>query len=264
MSQPALVHHEEPKAGGIGCGVLGRAPILSVIAFAALGIGLGIGLSAWDPEDADTKSTLLKWIGLIGDLFIRALKCTVLPLVFVNVAISVVDMMMVGRASSVGVKTIVLYTMTTLIASTIGLISILAFKGFFKVGEFDEGSTAYISLGCTTEGSLLMENATDGSIMCMPDGNASSPYSQFEIIDLTASLARADGGGFAQLSMSDTIYEGVFIKLIPDNIFYALVDGNFAAVSLSTSGAKPIQRCRLWCPNSIYLTTQLLRPWMCR
>lgn len=40
-------------------------------------------------------------------MFIRALKAIVLPLVFVNVLISVVDMMSLGRASSVGWVSIV-------------------------------------------------------------------------------------------------------------------------------------------------------------
>ena len=76
-----------------GCGILGRYPVLAVLTFAVIGIGMGVGFSFWEPEDPDTKSKLLKWLGLIGDLFIRALKCVVLPLVFINVVISIMDMM---------------------------------------------------------------------------------------------------------------------------------------------------------------------------
>lgn len=65
----------------IGCGILGRNPVLAVMAFAFLGMGIGIGLSFWEPDDMETKDKVLQWIGLIGDLFIRALKCVVLPLV---------------------------------------------------------------------------------------------------------------------------------------------------------------------------------------
>ena len=224
---------EPPQRQSLGCGILGRYPIISVVSFAMVGIGAGIGLSAWDPENEETKDNLLKWIGLLGDLFIRALKAVVLPLVFVNVAVSIVDMMVMGRASSVGGKTVLLYIMTTLIASTIGLLSILAFQGLFEEGEFDGDNTAFVQFACTEEGSLLMEDEVDGTVSCMASANASSPFAQFEIIDLSASLARADGGGFTELSMSDTIYEGVFMKLITDNITYSFVDGNFAAVSLA-------------------------------
>mmetsp|Transcript_1577 Transcript_1577/g.2242 ORF Transcript_1577/g.2242 Transcript_1577/m.2242 type:complete len:516 (+) Transcript_1577:66-1613(+) len=219
----------EPQQGGIGCGILGRNPIISVITFAAMGVAVGIGLSEWEPDNEEVKMNTLKWIGLFGDLFIRALKAVVLPLVFVNVAVSIVDMMMMGRASNVGVKTIALYTLTTFLASTIGLISILIFKGQFEEGDFEEPSKAFISLGCTEAGSLLTESEVDGSLMCTPDANATSPYAAFEILDLTASLATNEGG-LADLTMSETIYDGVFLKLITSNIFYDFVDGNFAAV----------------------------------
>ena len=62
---------DDPLAG---CGILGRYPIISVITFAVVGICIGIGLSAWDPDDGDTKDVVIKWLGLVGDLFIRALS----------------------------------------------------------------------------------------------------------------------------------------------------------------------------------------------
>jgi len=60
-----------------GCGILGRYPILSVLFFAAAGIGLGIGLAAWEPDDSNNKDVLIKWLGLVGDMFVRSLsKCS--------------------------------------------------------------------------------------------------------------------------------------------------------------------------------------------
>ena len=77
-----------------------------MLIFAIVGVAIGIGLSTWEPDDPQDKETTVKWLGLIGDMFIRALKAVVLPLVFVNVILSMVDMMSVGRASAVGGKTI--------------------------------------------------------------------------------------------------------------------------------------------------------------
>eukprot|EP00934_Nitzschia_sp_Nitz4_P005054 Nitzschia sp. Nitz4//scaffold539_size5834//2416//4052//NITZ4_009200-RA/size5834-augustus-gene-0.14-mRNA-1//1//CDS//3329554135//5044//frame0 len=227
MDQP----EENNESATLGCGILGRNPILAVIAFASMGIGVGIGFSSWEPDDPETKEIVLTWVGLFGDLFIRVLKAAVLPLVFVNVVISVVDMMMIGRASSVGVKTIVLYTITTVLASIVGLISIAMFKNSFDQGVFDEETIPLIQLGCTNEDALLMESADDGSLMCVDAANASSPFTQFEIIDVSAGLATS-GSSFSDLSISDTIYQGVFMKLVTDNILYSFVDGNFAAVVL--------------------------------
>lgn len=125
-----------PSASMPGCGILGRYPVLSVLVFAAAGLGLGLGLSFWNPEDSETKKVVIQWVGLIGDLFIRALKAVVLPLVFVNVVLSMIDMMSVGRASSVGGITIGLYFLTTLVASILGLISIICFQPLFDSGDF--------------------------------------------------------------------------------------------------------------------------------
>lgn len=103
------VHEDEENEEEIknifgGCGPMKDYPVMTVILCAAIGIGAGVGLSFWDPADPNTKAVTLQWIGLIGDMFIRALKCVVLPLVFVNVIISVVDMMSVGKASTIGGK----------------------------------------------------------------------------------------------------------------------------------------------------------------
>jgi hypothetical protein len=85
-----------------GCGILGHYPVAAVLIFAAVGISCDVGLSFWEPDDPETKDALLKWLGLIGDLFIPALKCVVLPLVFINMVISIREMMAVGKAGSIG------------------------------------------------------------------------------------------------------------------------------------------------------------------
>jgi Na+/H+-dicarboxylate symporter len=222
------VSDEEPvEMPPAGCGILGRYPVLGVLSFAAMGIGLGIGLANWEPDDPETKDIALKWIGLIGDMFIRALKAVVLPLVFINVSISVVDMISMGRASLIGWKVIGLYFCTTLVASVIGLVCILSFKGLFDQGYFEEGAVPQVSLGCNAEGSFLTQ-MTNGTLMCSDSG--SDEDISFFFNDLTNSLVQSSGGTRNDISLSDTIYDGVFTKLITSNIFYSFVDANFAAV----------------------------------
>jgi hypothetical protein len=160
-------------------------------------------------------------------MFIRALKAIVLPLVFVNVVISVVDMMSLGRASSVGWKTIGLYTLTTAIASVIGLIAIVMFKGKFEEGSFSEMDPAFVKLGCNADGQFLTE-MDDGSVSCSVSEDETNTY--FVIDDISGTFQRVSQGARNDISLSDTIYDGVFSKLITQNIFFSFVDSNFAAV----------------------------------
>ncbi|CAB9507186.1 Putative sodium-dependent excitatory amino acid transporter glt [Seminavis robusta] len=212
-----------------GCGVLGRYPVLSVLAFAAAGIGLGLGLSYWEPEDPQDKDTAIKWVGLIGDMFIRALKAVVLPLVFVNVVLSVLDMMAAGRASAVGWKTIGLYMLTTLCASILGLISILSFKGLFEEGEPEGASQSRVQLACSTEDGSYLSHAADGSVACSAN-HTDGMSNYFIITDVDNTFETTSSGPQDDISMSDTIYDGVFTKLVTSNIFASFVEANFAAV----------------------------------
>jgi len=220
--------HIDIETPTTGCGILGRYPILSVVAFASCGVALGVGLSVWDPDDDNAKTVTLQWVGLVGDMFIRSLKAIVLPLVFVNVLISVVDMMSLGRASSVGWKTIGLYTMTTLIASVIGLIAIVIFKNKFEAKVFVEDDPAFVKLGCNADGQYLTE-IDDGTVMCM-DESSGIGSTDFLIDDVSGTFQRVRQGARDDISLSDTIYDGVFTKLITSNIFESFVESNFAAV----------------------------------
>ncbi|CAB9518515.1 Putative sodium-dependent excitatory amino acid transporter glt [Seminavis robusta] len=242
------------------CGILGRYPIATLIAFASAGIATGIGLTFWEPEDVETKVNLIKWIGLVGDLFIRALKCLVLPLIFVSVTIAVLEMLAVGRAGSVGWKTreslaalpgtkitgateslhllsfrmnfdmktskVGLYMTTTVIASIIGIFSIILFQGTFSQGEFQPPAPPTVELGCNNEGMYLTE-ALDGSISCAAHNGTNS---QFYLEDITGSLVQSSSDDLEEKSMSDTLYEGVFTKIVTDNVFVSFAEANFAAV----------------------------------
>jgi len=241
-----------------GCGILGRYPVLSVLAFATVGISLGLGLSYWEPEDSTDKDTALKWIGLIGDMFIRALKAVVLPLVFVNVTLSVIDMMTVGRAGSVGWKTIGLYLLTTLLASILGLISIVSFQPLFDQGEFEVTSEQRVQLGCDAESDSYLSHGVNGSVVC--SANLTDDMSSYFVIsDIDNTFQTTSSGPKDDISMSDTVYEGVFEKLITSNIFASFVEANFAAVVLfaicfGAALARALQKKGISEAESIFVT----------
>lgn len=231
--------NESPKSSDSKKSFLGgtrdflvKYPVVVVLLGAIIGIAIGAGLSQWDTESTD-KDVTLKWIGLIGDLYLRSLKAIVLPLIFVSVVLAVMEMMTVGRASSVGWKTVVLYVTTTLVASVIAVIAIVIFKDLFKKGAVAEPDAVQITLGCLNQEGSLLSQLDNGSVQCIvPDGANEEPLDShmFVFTDVSGTLSQEQSGPEDEISLSDTIYEGIFEKLVTDNIFMSFNDGSFAAV----------------------------------
>ena len=233
----------------LGCGIFGKYPITALLGFVAFGLFVGIGLSYWRPEtpaEQVTKTMAIQWFGLFGVLFLRALKCIILPMVFVNVILAVLDMMRVGAAGGIGGKTVVLYVITTVMAGIIGVVMSLIFQRWYTEGtpHATGDGPASVQLGCTltedvdaTE-SYLVVNPITGMVQCestqdYTDEMMAHTYWNFN--DVNGTFA-TNTGNMAEVTLSDIIYDGVFMKLITDNIFKEFVDMNFAAIVTITGG----------------------------
>lgn len=92
-------------------------------------IGLAWGLSA---ESLGLLSFTQDWIKPFGDIFIRSLKLIAIPLVIVSLIDGVSNLSDVAKLSRLGGKTIALYFSTTVIAVTIGLVTV----NLVKPGKF--------------------------------------------------------------------------------------------------------------------------------
>jgi Na+/H+-dicarboxylate symporter len=115
-----------------------------------------------------------------------------------------------------------------MIASIIGLISILCFKGLFKTDITDSSTLARIQLGCDEPGSFLTHDIADGSVVC--SANVTETQSSFfQVTDYDGTFVHVSAGT-TELGLSDTIYEGVFGTLVTSNIFADFATANFASV----------------------------------
>jgi Na+/H+-dicarboxylate symporter len=120
------------------------------------------------------------------------------------------------------------FLFTTVVASIIGLISILCFKPLFKAEILESSSLARVQLGCVEPGSYLTHDAADGTVFC--SANMTETQSNFfEITDYDGTFVHSSAG-VSDLSLSDTIYEGVFGTLVTSNIFADFATANFASV----------------------------------
>ena len=206
-----------------------------IIVCAILGILLGVGLTYWNPEDTTSKETALLWIGLLGDLFLRALKCVILPLIFASITISVMDMLALGKAGSVVGHTIGLYILTTVCAALIGVLSSLAFSTKYDPLEQEDAAVvpAEMRLACSVDGAenptSFLTEMNDGSVMCA--AGDPTDESLFLMQDVNGYFVAAnEGSGITQMSISESLYEGLFMGLIGPNMVGLFYDNNFLGV----------------------------------
>lgn len=92
-----------------------------------IGMGLGIlwGLiSVWAKWEAFT----IDWIKPWGTIFLKLLKLIAVPLIFVSLVKGISSLTDITKLSRIGYKTIVIYLLTTVFATTVGLVMVNIIK----------------------------------------------------------------------------------------------------------------------------------------
>lgn len=194
-----------------------------VIIGAVLGLGLGVALLRLDLT-LEARS----WFSLPGELFIRALKCLVVPMVFVTLVVGMADLIRIGKASKIGWRSGVLFIFTSLVASMEGVFFALLFRS--GISKFKKPDPVYkqpiVAFKCAN-GNFMAMNETTQMMQCT--GNStSSAFSQLEIRDINGVL-QLKTTDVKILSFSDQL-QGLFRVLVPDNITQAFADGTLLSV----------------------------------
>jgi len=198
-----------------------------VIVAALLGLGVGVAMS-----DGRASPELISWIGLPGDLFIRALKCLVLPLIFVNIIIAVIDMLSIGNAAKIGGTTVVIYMLTTTVAAIEGTLCAYLFKGFFSEMPYDEPSgEALVTLDCTGVPGTILHSFPNGTVACIPESEVVNGSStEFKVNDINSVFVKSTSSINTEMSLSETMQEGIFKRFVPQNIVEDFLNGNFLGI----------------------------------
>jgi Na+/H+-dicarboxylate symporter len=96
--------------------------------------GIVVGLIA---VNVNGQQVVTDWVKPWGQLFIRLLQLVAVPLVFVSLVKGVIGMTDISRFSKMGLKTICIYMITTIIAILVGvtLVSVIKPGRFFDAGQ---------------------------------------------------------------------------------------------------------------------------------
>ncbi|OQS06732.1 hypothetical protein THRCLA_01240 [Thraustotheca clavata] len=197
-----------------------QKPTVRIFAGCVLGFGAGVILGR---NNASTE--LVSWIALPGTLFLRALTCIVMPLIFVNVFLSVVEMLAAGKATRAGLQTLGLFVLTTFFAVGTGLLFVGLFQNSFVVAKSSQNSKlstlSSVKIGCGN--TSLLHTFLNGTVSCLDETIVSGSTMQFTIANTSSTTT-------VKMSLSDTIQEQIFKAIVPDNIVAQFVAGNFIGI----------------------------------
>ena len=104
--------------------MLKKLPLWAKI-FIGMGLGILWGLiSVWTGWEEFTTNWVKPW----GNIFLKLLKLIAVPLIFVSLVKGISSLTDITKLSRIGYKTIVIYLITTVFATTVGLAMVNIFK----------------------------------------------------------------------------------------------------------------------------------------
>ncbi len=86
------------------------------------GIIFGLILSFLGGRDVSWIAAICDFMSFLGNVFIHLIRMVIVPLVFFSIVSSMAELKDLKRLRSIGLKTILLFTITTALAITIGLV----------------------------------------------------------------------------------------------------------------------------------------------
>ncbi|OQR99822.1 dicarboxylate/amino acid:cation (Na or H) symporter (DAACS) family protein [Thraustotheca clavata] len=201
----------------------GFSSSLAILICAIIGIGLGIGLGKTNPS-ADTQAL----VALPGNLFVRCLKCLIVPLVFCTMTVSVAEVIELKRTSLLTWRTAGLFFFTSFLSACQGMTLALVYRGVINHGieNIDTSNSSFPVVAFKCANGLFLHAGDDGSLACLDKTNATIA-NDFSLIDVNNALNLASAN--TTLSVTDQAIS-IVNQAVPDNIFSALSQGTLLSV----------------------------------
>ena len=191
--------------------------------FIAFVVGLGVGIILWF-SDIDI-TTYVTWVSPFGSIFVSMLKMIVVPVIFLSLIAGAASLP-TNEFGKIGIRVIVWYLITSLLAAVMG--SILAI--FFNPGG-SSSKEAWQILANTGEASRI-SNASNSSILDVFINMFQNPFQALAEGNFLAIIVFAIGFGLAIKIVHDTTKDsslktGIITLL---NVLNAAKEGIFKIV----------------------------------
>ncbi|TYZ62078.1 hypothetical protein PybrP1_005666 [[Pythium] brassicae (nom. inval.)] len=237
-------------SGGVGAAPLEvQLPRTSTSSMVAILAALVVGLVAgWVLNHYEVSESVTHWVRTPGDLYVRAIQCLVMPLVFVNLAVAIADLTYMGKGQAVGLRVALVFAGTTLLGVAEGIGVGLLARASVSMHLADEATSrpALFGIQCNNGQYLEMVSAS-GLVTC--SATSLNATSTFLVEDVNKAFVTTTAGAQSDDSLSLNLI-AIIELVVPANIIAAFVNNTLlsivafavpAGVTLANSFHGPIQ-----------------------
>lgn len=190
-------------------------------------IGLLLG-TGWALLSANMgwSSFTASWIAPWGDIFINSLKLIAVPLVLFSIMEGITSLSDTNSLGRLGLKTITIYILTTMIAISVGLIAVNVLKPGESVSE-EQRITNRISYELWVAETDGVEKLDEMSYATDPKYAEYLTGAQAQLQEVQSSVSEKVKG--KTVSKSDTPLQFI-VDIIPSNIFQSLTNNSMLQI----------------------------------
>jgi Na+/H+-dicarboxylate symporter len=184
-----------------------------------LGTALGIWLS-----HISVSTAVSDLVNLPGKIFLRLLKCFVIPMVLCSLSTGVASIVLLGKVSAVGTRTAFFFLLFSGIASTLSLAVSMALRPLNPHTHLDPPPKVqgFMHVQCAPGRYMIAGN---GSMDCT--ATTMSELTRFELIDLSHAIIAS--GPVTHVSIAQQFTQ-IIQSVFPRNIFKTFEDGVLLSV----------------------------------
>ncbi|GLE00970.1 hypothetical protein PINS_up009767 [Pythium insidiosum] len=190
----------------------------------AMVLGVGVGLLL---HHFDVSVTVSHWIRLTGDLYVRAVQCIVVPLVFVNVAVSVADIVHLGRGVRIGAYVIFMILLVTLVSVAEGIGMGYLTRALLDLANVMRPQTKEAIFGIQCSNGRYLQELADGLVTC--SATQINKTSEFLVTDVANTFVRNSQTLAVGGSLTDHVIKMLSL-LVPANITQAFMENAMLSI----------------------------------
>lgn len=176
-----------------------------------------------------TDTTAAQWIMTPGNLFVRAVQCVVVPMVFVNLVVATADIMHKGLGKRLSFRVTFVLLMSIIAGIVQGLATAVIMHSVFTSYQKDESTSSTDAIfGIQCGNGKYLEADDDGVVTC--SATEISGTSQFALDDINSALVRNEALTGTNTTLSDNVLS-IIDQVVPANIMAAFISNTLLSIA---------------------------------